>query len=365
MDLKTVSNEWLKTQALPLWTTKGLNPDHGFEEAITLTGVPHAIPRRAMVQARQIYAVRTAMRMGLLTEARALPLIEKATDFLLKHFSRPNGSFIHSVRPDLVPNNETPDLYTQAFAIFGLAQAFAELKDESLRARALKVVDYLKRERHLPHGGYSEFDKEGKTLYQSNPHMHLFEAYVAWLEVDDDPHWRRYANEILDLALTRFVDPATKLLGEHFDENWKHLRTPTEFIWEPGHQYEWAWLMNKYQHATKVPLADPIASLLMNAERFGIDPQTKAVRDEMWSDYKTKSPTSRFWPQCERIKACVALGLPDSADEGMQALLRFFVTPVPGLWFDRMNPDGSFHQEPSRASSLYHIIGAISEYQTL
>lgn len=365
MDLQTASLEWLKTQALPLWLTKGVNPRGGFEEAMTLTGVPHAVPRRAMVQARQLYAVRTALQMGLLPDARALPLLEDGSAFLLKHFRHEGGGFIHSVRPDLVPNDERPDLYTQAFAIFGLAQAYAELKDAGLKARAFEVVDYLKRERALPEGGYSELGKDGRVLRQSNPHMHLFEAYVAWLEVDDDPQWRRLANEILDLALTRFVDPATKLLAEHFDERWKPLRAPDYFLWEPGHQFEWAWLMNRYQHATKVPLADPIASLMMNAERFGIDPASGAVRDEMWSDFGVKSPTSRFWPQCERIKACAALGLPESADQGMEALLRFFVTPVPGLWYDRMNPDGSFHQEPARASSLYHIIGAIAEYRKL
>lgn len=365
MDLHVASFEWLKTQAIPLWTTKGVNPRGGFEEALTLTGVPHALPRRAMVQARQIYAVRTAREMGLLSPEKSRTLIAETTAFLLRHYGRDDGSFIHSVRPDLEVNSARPDLYTQSFAIFGLAHAYAVLGDKTLKERALAVVAYLQRERRGPHNGYTEIDTEGRAQYQSNPHMHLFEAFVSWLEVDDDPRWRHLANAILDLALTRFMHPQTKLLAEYFDESWSPQTTHDRFVWEPGHQYEWAWLMNKYQHLSKIDLADPIATLVMNAERFGVDPHTGAVRDEIWSDFSVKAPTARFWPQCERIKACAALGLSDSADQAMTSLLGFFVTPTPGLWFDRMNPDGSFHQEPARASSLYHIIGAMAEYRGL
>ncbi len=362
MDIKKVSIDWLNTQALPLWLTKGVNPWGGFEEAMTLTGVPHAIPRRAMVQARQMYALRTARQMKLVAPDRAHLLMAQTADFLIKNFARPDGSFRHSVRPDLQANSEAADLYTQAFALFGMAQAYAELKNVKYKTRALEVVHYLKSQRHLPGGGYSEFAKDGGIVYQSNPHMHLFEAYVTWLEIDDDPQWRRFAQEILDLALTRFIEPKTGLLVEHFDDQWLPILQQGRFAWEPGHQYEWAWLMNKYQTATKAALPERIMNLVMNAERFGINAQG-AVYDELWSDLSVKAPTSRFWPQCERIKACSALGLAESADQGMVALMRFFVTPTPGLWFDRMNPDGTFHEEPARASSLYHIIGAIAEYE--
>jgi len=40
-------------------------------------------------------------------------------------------------------------------------------------------------------------------------------------------------------------------------------------------------------------------------------------------------------------------------------LQKYLATDVPGLWRDRMNPDGSFVEEPAPASSFYHIVGAI------
>jgi mannose-6-phosphate isomerase len=42
-----------------------------------------------------------------------------------------------------------------------------------------------------------------------------------------------------------------------------------------------------------------------------------------------------------------------------KTLWRYLEMSVPGLWRDRMLPDGSFVEEPSPASSFYHIICAI------
>jgi mannose-6-phosphate isomerase len=42
-----------------------------------------------------------------------------------------------------------------------------------------------------------------------------------------------------------------------------------------------------------------------------------------------------------------------------KALWRYLETPVAGLWRDRMRQDGSFDEEPSPASTFYHLICAI------
>ena len=42
-----------------------------------------------------------------------------------------------------------------------------------------------------------------------------------------------------------------------------------------------------------------------------------------------------------------------------KTLWRYLETPLPGLWWDRMLPDGNFDVEPSPASTFYHLICAI------
>jgi mannose-6-phosphate isomerase len=52
----------------------------------------------------------------------------------------------------------------------------------------------------------------------------------------------------------------------------------------------------------------------------------------------------------------------DLSVQAVQGLEKFFAVPVPGLWRDILNPDGSFVEEPAPASSFYHIVCAIAEF---
>jgi mannose-6-phosphate isomerase len=47
----------------------------------------------------------------------------------------------------------------------------------------------------------------------------------------------------------------------------------------------------------------------------------------------------------------------------VKGLWLYLDTPVPGLWWDRLRPDGGFVDEPAPASSFYHIACAIAELE--
>jgi len=355
---------WLQKDVLPLWLANGIDSANGsFIEALSFQdGSPLNLPRRAMVQARQIYSLRMACELGLIDKKHTQEIIAKATEFLLTHYSLPSGAFIHSVSAKGLPENRTPDLYGQAFALFGLAHSYAMNPVPELEERAKALVHYLQSERSLPQGGFTELSGEG-FLYEANPHMHLFEAAIAWMSVSQDPAWRNLAEPLLDLCLQKFIDPQTGGLSEHFDGLWSPVQTERGSVLEPGHHYEWSWLMSKYEKLTGIDLSKVRSKLFELSEKFGVCPDRKVVYDELWSDFSAKTKSSRFWTQCERIKCAADRGAFAEATEGMTALLGFFATPVAGLWMDRMAEDKSLKGENAKASSLYHIIGAISEYQ--
>lgn len=363
---------WLSQDVFPLWLERGVDWERGgFVENLSLDGSVRHDPRRSMVQCRQLYSFRIGMEMGVLAKEDALRAVAPATQALLQNYSEPSGAFRHTVDEDGRPIKLTPELYTQAFVLFGLAQSYALLGRPGLRARAGELVEYLNRERRVPAGGYTEIGDKGQVLHQSNPHMHLFEASLAWMELDRDPIWRRLADQLLQLCLDRFIDPATGLLAEHFDENWVPRREGGRFYFEPGHQYEWSWLMGRYQRLTGVDLKCVRQRLFERSEAHGVDGLRKAAWDQVWSDYEPKQRSSRFWPQTERIKAASQLavdGLSDpvlcakAAEEGMKTLFLYLQTPVAGLWYDTWEIDGRFSAPAVKASSLYHIIGAMSEY---
>jgi mannose/cellobiose epimerase-like protein (N-acyl-D-glucosamine 2-epimerase family) len=99
------------------------------------------------------------------------------------------------------------------------------------------------------------------------------------------------------------------------------------------------------------------------AEKFGVTNPSRALAfDEIWSDGRVHKRSSRFWPQCERIKAAVVLGEGKIADIAMQALIENFLMLKEGLWKDTLLESGEYGDQPVKASSLYHIINAISEY---
>lgn len=353
---------WLSESVLPLWTQRGIDPSNGsFVESLSFEGQPQKIPRRAMVQARQIYSYNEAIKMKLINKSEGSKIVENAVNFLMEKYSLPSGAFIHSVHPDGTPENKQSELYTQAFVLFGLAQGYEVLKRSEIKDRAKNLLRFLNVERKAPHGGYTEI-KDGKVVFQSNPHMHLFESMIAWMKVDStDPEWKKVATEVFELCRNKFVDREAGVIAEYFDENWNPLREDGRFVAEPGHQFEWAWLMAQYETISDSEVGTLPRQLYERAEKYGVKPTGETV-DEIWSDFKIKKSTSRFWPQSERIKAALEVGSTAGADQAMTVLLRYLKTPVRGLWYDTLLETGRFNDQAPKASSLYHIINAMSEY---
>lgn len=368
------AKDWLTHDVYPLWAEKGIDRKNGgFIESISFSSESLIQPRRAMVQARQIYSFLTGLNMGCCPRNIAMFAVEQGIDYLVERYSLPSGAFIYSVNANGSAYGLTPDLYTQAFALFGMAQAYTLSNDPAIKNRAKDLLKYLYRERKVTSGGFTEVDDKGSVSFKSNPHMHLFESAIAWMQIDPDAEWKQLGQELLELCLNKFIDPETQVLGEYFDQNWNHLRENGNFIYEPGHQYEWAWLMSLYENLTGKNLKAVRHQLFLLAEKYGISKSRKVVFDEMWSDYTPKTQSSRFWPQCERIKAASRLSKEvavqdqpqyrKAADEALETLFKFFETPVKGLWFDILSENDTFNANSAKASSLYHIVNAIEEYE--
>lgn len=356
---------WLENSALKTWTGIGFDEKTGgFQEAISLDGkVVTDLPRRGLVQARQIYSCRVALDLKV-GDAKVLrSRVASAIGYFMKNYSVESGALKHSITTDGKTVNGALELYTQAFGLFGLASAYAVLQDPELKTQAKRLLQYLLKERHLKNGGFSEVSK-GETVYVSNPHMHLFEAALAWIELDADPIWKNLALEVVELCETKFIDAKTGLLAEYFTADWQPLMSDNRFVAEPGHQFEWSWLMSRADRLCGTSTSKVRERLFRTAEKYGICPELHVAYGEIWSDYTPKMKMSRLWTQCERIKCAVAMG-PEGESakrEGMRALMRYFDLPQAGLWYDRLEENGKFIDEPAKASSLYHIIGAISEH---
>ena len=281
----------------------------------------------------------------------------------MAHYRRKDGLFRALVSPEGERLDDDIVLYDQAFALLGLASGYATLREERWRDTGIELYDTLRARLAHPAVGFVETFAQAEPL-SSNSHMHLLEASLVWLELDKDPRWRILAEEIIELAMTRLIDARTGALPEFFTADW---RPQSDWVVEPGHQFEWAWLLLRFDAFHSDARIERAALRLIEiGEVHGVDRERRAVVASLGSDFSVRDSYARLWSQCERIKAaCSALAITGAAQyeamalEAAETLLTYLDTPIRGLWRDRLDASGSFVEEPAPASSLYHLVGAV------
>lgn len=255
-------------------------------------------------------------------------------------------------------------VYDQAFYLLALATALkAGALDRSAAVSRGAAVCAALETRSAQNGAFHE---AGDFPFQSNAHMHLLEAALAWEEVSDDPEWAALADRVANLARTIFIDPATGRLGELLDQTWK--LEGGERV-EPGHQFEWAWLLARHARLRADEEQMEVARRLYVSGRDGISQRHDVAIDALNGDGSVRVSQARLWPQTEWLKAALIMAgeaaepartaYMNDASAALRALW-LYLTPD-GLWRDKKLPNGSFVDEEAPASSLYHVVSAFSE----
>jgi len=352
---------WLFDAALPLWWELGADRVRGgFHEAISLDGRPLRRPHRARVIARQAFSYGEAGRLGWRGPWREAQ--RHALEYFRKHFVTADATVVSVVGLDGGVSDPRFDLYNQAFALLAYASGHRTFGQAAgWREQAVALRTTLEQSYAHPLGGFVE-DRAGSVLQRSNPHMHVLEAALAWIAVDDDPAWRRMADAIATLCLEKFIDPASGALGEFFAADWTPAPGVEGRICEPGHHYEWAFLLDRWARLTGRTEPGAAARLIAFADSRGLDPRRGVAVNAVLADGGVHDPVARLWAQAERIRAYLAQRCSDEdVAAAIKGLRRFLATPTQGVWFDQLGADDAFIPEPARATSLYHIVGAVAE----
>lgn len=357
-------SDWLRCSALPLWSTIGQAEDGGFAEAIGKECRAVKSPRRARVQARQIWTYAEAGRLGWQGPWRRA--VADGVKRLREAYLRPDGLCRTLLAADGSVLDDTAMVYDQAFVMFALQAARSAVDaPQELETLAVAIRDQLI-ERQLPNGAFVE---GGDHPYQSNAHMHLLEACLAWEAGGGDPTWGRLADQLASLAQTTFIDAQGGFLREFFDENWRPAAGEDGRLVEPGHQFEWAWLLVRYSRLRSDPKALEAARRLYAFGQLGVTERSRVALDAMNDDGRARGERARLWPQTEWLKAALILAEAssdgqrrrylDGAAEAQRALWQY-LTPQ-GTWRDKRLPSGGFIDEAAPASSFYHIMAAFSQ----
>lgn len=359
--------DWMRTAALPLWATLGVRSDGAFIEALTAEGRTAGDRRRARVQSRQIFVF---CRAGL--RGWAGPWRERAEaglDRFLTDYVRADGQVRNALTVEGQVLDDAALLYEQAFALLALATAHAAgIQPDRCEAQARRMLDRLVDD-VLPSGGWREDDAHP---YQANANMHLFEAAQAWTARGVDPRWTAVADNIAELAQSRLIDRRGGFLREFFTADWTPAHGQDGRLIEPGHQFEWSWLLSRHALARGDDRAMAAAKRLYQHGLGGIDAGRGVAVDALDDSLSILSARARLWPQTEWLRAALAMAdLSDGGDRDQRLVeadkavraLTAYLRPN-GTWHDKLEPAGTFVDEPAPASSLYHIVGAFDQVCT-
>ncbi|WP_268799342.1 AGE family epimerase/isomerase [Pseudomonas huanghezhanensis] len=337
---------------VPMWLRAGWNAELALpHEAVDAAHQPLPPQRyRAMACARQLFLFSSLINNPSVPEAatRAAALFRS----LQRHFhDAEHGGWFYSIDPQGAPLDRRKDLYTHAFIVFACAHYWAKVREplvESTLNAALNVV--------------AERFADGDGLYEAllaedwsplnagplqNPLMHLAEAFLATVEVREDPQTLAALDALITGMQRRFVDVEHGVMLEKpLDavDNWS----------EPGHQFEWFYLLESSARLRNSPLHLSLTTAFAHAEQQGVNQQTGAVAAMLEVDGSMKDGTQRIWAQAEYLRALTLR--PDSLDllsRQLTALQEHFLHP--SGWNECLDSDGKVSRNDMPSTTPYHL----------
>jgi len=337
---------------VPLWQGPGWNAEMALPfEALDAQHQPLAPQRyRAMACARQLFLFSSFMGHPQVPDAdvRAAALFRS----LQRHFhDAEHGGWFYSIDPQGAPLDRRKDLYTHAFIVFACAHYWAKVREplvESVLNAALNVV--------------AQRFSDGDGLYESvlaedwssldagplqNPLMHLAEAFLATLDVREDADTLAALDNLADAMQRRFVDiEHGVMLEKPLDavDNWS----------EPGHQFEWFYLLESSEHLRGTPLHGSLTTAFAHAQAQGVDQTTGAVAAMLEVDGSVKDGTQRIWAQAEYLRALTLRpGSEALLARQLNALQHRFLHPTG--WNECLDDQGQISRSDMPSTTPYHL----------
>lgn len=368
------STKWLHHAALPLWSQRGFHTSGFFEEQLEFAGVPvTSVPLRLMLQARQIATFCAAALSGRFAEGADLAI--NAGHRMCERYYRADGGegWVFSLHRDGGVADPRRDLYAHAFVLFALGW-LVRLDGSAVFARrtaqTMAFIDGAFADKI--NGGYWDSLPQPPARRLQNQHMHLLEAFLALHSADGDLKWLEYCRPLVRLARDRFVNARTGALREYFDAHWNVIPAPGRGSVEPGHLFEWAWLIRRFAIASGEPVAEMADTLTAFAVRHGLDHRAGRIVDETGEDGAVRTASSRCWPHSEALKAFSLEAMTgDSRHLGLIApvlarLSDAYCRPeLNGGWIDELDSDDRPVSTIMPASLLYHLYFGICEAERL
>ena len=365
---------WSKN-SLRHWAKTSFDINGGFAEQLSLEGIPDFCAiRKVRTQARQAYVFAHASDLNWCNDCKKLS--DHAWNYLLlsrmqKDVSKKfHKGFAKTMQSSGEVLDTTPDTYTHAFILLAAAWRYKSFNDTDSIVIANKVTSYLNNNICSVYGGWNTEFSTNSYMKKQNPHMHLFEAFLALYSATGESEYIDYATKIYKLFKKYFFNTSTSLIREHFDNTWTPIEGGGPF--EPGHMMEWSWLLIKYQKITGTNVDYYVESLFNKALDTGFNEKLGLLCDYVYINEGNIKQTFRTWPQTEYIKSLVAqIGIGnesiyEDASKAINSLFKHFLSvSIKGTWIDKVDENGLLLSNFIPSSTQYHLLSAAAEVSDL
>jgi mannose/cellobiose epimerase-like protein (N-acyl-D-glucosamine 2-epimerase family) len=354
---------WIKNDALPLWLTRGIHPNTNANyERLTPEGVPDLeSSTRVRVQARQAFFFAAAYERGWCPEGKTVA--KNLLAFVQQTATHPTagGGYTHLLDKNFTVIDTKQDLYDHAFFLLANAWCFRAFNETGYLQEADKLIAHLDTRFGSAVGGWIEGDY-AYACRRQNPHMHLFEAFLALYDATGSAKYLARVGELFALFQSHFFDEKQGVLFEFFDDNWARLPNAKGDTVEPGHMMEWVWLLDWYHRRTGRPVAQYTKALYARGLEIGMD-KSGLLFDAVSYTGEVIDHNKRCWGITELIKASlVQIREGNAAAEaiavkGVEDLFTYYLcASTPGSYVDQRGKNDEVVVDVAPASTLYHLI---------
>jgi len=359
---------WIRQDALPLWQARGLVPELGLNyERLTPAGYPDlSASTRVRVQARQAFFFALSYDRGWCPQGK--DIAQGLLAFVDQRARHPSaaGGYTHLLDSQFNVVDIKQDLYDHAFFLLANAWCYRAFGDEAYLREADALIAHLDTCFGSAEGGWLEGDY-AYSCRRQNPHMHLFEAFLALYDATGNAKYLARVGELFALFQNRFFDAKQGVLFEFFNDDWSRLQGAKGEIVEPGHMMEWVWLLDWYSRRSGRPVARYVEQLYNRGLQLGMAP-SGLLFDAVAADGRVLDANKRCWGITELIKASlvqIRMGNPAAeaiAIKAVDDLFQYYLcASTPGAYVDQRGANDEVVMDMAPASTLYHLIVAATE----